>query len=776
MKCKTLVHSLAALAVATTLLVTGTPAVPAHAAPSDPAPAPALASGRSAALAAADRQGATAARQLGLAPQEKLVAKDAVLDPDGARHLRYERTYSGLPVLGGDLVVHQAPDGTLRGVDRASGTPLAGLDASPALNAARAQATALDARPGASVNRPPRLVVWAADGAPRVAWETVIAGTADDGGPSKLHVITDAGNGEVIRTFEGVQTGTGHGVHVGEVPIGTTPADSGYQLKDGARGGTYTTDMHGGTVDGGSLFTRSTDSWGDGLPSNRESAAVDAHFGVAATWDFYKNTFGRAGIRGDGVGASSRVHFGSGYRNAFWDDYCFCMSFGDGDGNVHPVTSVDVAGHEMTHGVTAATAGLMYAGESGGLNEATSDILGTMVEFYADLPVDTPDYLIGEKIDLHGDRAPLRYLDKPSKDGRSADYWRRGLGGIDVHLSSGVANHFFYLLSEGSGAKTVNGVAYDSPTYDRSTLGGIGRDKAAAIWYRALTVYMTSTTNYAGARTATLHAAEDLYGAGGEYTAVAAAWSAVNVGTALPGAPALTLPGDQVTALGTAVDLLVPAVGGSGAPTYTADSLPGGLSIDAATGRITGTPGAAGSTTVTVTATFTSGATASTAFTWAVTDGTGPCPSVQLVGNAGFESGGALPWSATAGTVDADLVQAGHAGSWKAWLDGYGSGHEDTVAQTVAVPAGCRATLKYWLHIDSAENTTSARYDRLSVTVNGNEVAAYSNLDRADGYSLRTVDLSAYAGQSVALEFTGREDGSYQTSFVLDDITVELGS
>ncbi|MEE1825215.1 hypothetical protein PUR61_23970, partial [Streptomyces sp. BE20] len=124
---------------------------------------------------------------------------------------------------------------------------------------------------------------------------------------------------------------------------------------------------------------------------------------------------------------------------------------------------------------------------------------------------------------------------------------------------------------------------------------------------------------------------------------------------------------------------------------------------------------------------------------------------------------------------DTDRGQASHGGSWKAWLDGYGSGHTDTVAQTVAVPAGCRATLTYWLHVDTAENTTSSRYDRLTVTANGQEVAAYSNLDRAAGYILRTVDLSAYAGQNVALTFTGTEDTSAQTSFVLDDITVEIG-
>ncbi|MEE1820861.1 M4 family peptidase, partial [Streptomyces sp. BE20] len=128
MKRTTPVHRLAALAVTTALLVTAAPAVASQAA--RPAPAPTPASGRNAALAAADRQGAVVALHLGLAPQEKLVAKDAVLDPDGTRHLRYERTYSGLPVLGGDLVAHQAPNGTLRGVDRASDAPLTGLNTS----------------------------------------------------------------------------------------------------------------------------------------------------------------------------------------------------------------------------------------------------------------------------------------------------------------------------------------------------------------------------------------------------------------------------------------------------------------------------------------------------------------------------------------------------------------------------------------------------------------------------------------------------------------------
>lgn len=186
-------------------------------------------------------------------------------------------------------------------------------------------------------------------------------------------------------------------------------------------------------------------------------------------------------------------------------------------------------------------------------------------------------------------------------------------------------------------------------------------------------------------------------------------------------------------------------------------------------------PGTAGSAAVTVTAVFASGATASTGFTWAVTDGTGPCPSAQLVGNAGFESGAAAPWTTSGSVVDADLTQPAHGGTWKAWLDGYGSSHTDTLTQTVVVPAGCTTMLGYWLHVGSDETTSTTQYDRLSVTVNGAEVATHSNLDRADGYTRHTVDLSSYAGRTVTLGFKGREDTSLQTSFVLDDVTVEIG-
>jgi Zn-dependent metalloprotease len=205
------------------------------------------------------------------------------------------------------------------------------------------------------------------------------------------------------------------------------------------------------------------------------------------------------------------------------------MTYGDGASNTHPLTELDVAGHEMSHGVTENTAGLTYAGESGGLNEATSDIFGTMVEFYASNANDPGDYLIGEEFDL-AKHLGFRRMDDPSSDGSSASCWSPTVGSLDVHYSSGVGNHFFYLLAEGSGAKTIGGVAHTSTTCNGSTVTGIGRDAAGAIWYRALTVYMTSSTNYSGARQASIKAADDLYGAGSAQSdAVAAAWSGVDV-------------------------------------------------------------------------------------------------------------------------------------------------------------------------------------------------------------------------------------------------------
>ncbi|MET9383843.1 M4 family metallopeptidase [Streptomyces sp. NPDC002928] len=536
--------AVAAGALLTTGLTTGTAAAQT---PAD--------SGKAAPLAAAPLQLSSAARttliqqqqadapetatEIGLGAKEKLVVKDVVKDVDGTVHTRYERTYAGLPVLGGDLVVHQSASGATKSVTKAVKASIKVASVKPQITAAKAEKQALTAAQAAgsektAADSAPRKVIWAGSGTPVLAYETVVGGLQDDGTPNELHVITDAATGKKLYEYQGVETGTGKTLYSGTVTLNTTLSGSTYQLTDGTRGGHKTYNKaHSTSSSAGTLFTDADDVWGTGAASSSttdQTAAADAAYGAQVTWDFYKSTFGRSGIKNNGVAAYSRVHYGNAYVNAFWDDSCFCMTYGDGSGNTHPLTSLDVAGHEMSHGVTSNTAGLNYSGESGGLNEATSDIFGTGVEFYAANSNDVGDYLIGEKININGDGTPLRYMDQPSKDGGSANYWSSSVGNLDVHYSSGVANHFFYLLSEGSGSKTINGVSYNSPTYNGSTVTGIGRDKALQIWYKALTTYFTSTTKYAGARTGTLSAAAALYGSGStEYNAVAAAWTAVNV-------------------------------------------------------------------------------------------------------------------------------------------------------------------------------------------------------------------------------------------------------
>ncbi|MEU0194332.1 M4 family metallopeptidase [Streptomyces afghaniensis] len=530
--------AVAAGALLTTGMTSGTSAAADSSAKPTLAAAPVLLSApaRTALIKEQQADATGTADEIGLGEQEKLVVRDVVKDADGTVHTRYERTYAGLPVLGGDLVVHESKSGVPQGVTRATKAKLEVDSLKPAVTAAKAEKQAVTLAKAAGsekteANSTPRKVIWAADGKPTLAYETVVGGLQEDGTPNELHVVTDAATGKKLYEYQGIETGTGNTTYSGKVTLGTTKSGSSYNLTDGTRGGHKTYNLNRGTSGTGTLFSGSDDVWGNGNPSNLETAAADAHYGAQVTWDFYKSTFGRSGIRNDGKAAYSRVHYGNNYVNAFWSDSCFCMTYGDGSGNTHPLTSLDVAAHEMSHGLTSATAGLNYSGESGGLNEATSDIFGAGAEFFAGNSSDVGDYLIGEEIDIRGDGSPLRYMDKPSKDGNSADAWSAGLGSLDVHYSSGPANHFFYLLSEGSGSKTINGVTYNSPTSNGSAVTGIGRTKALQIWYKALTTYMTSTTKYAQARTATLNAASALYGASStEYKAVAAAWSAVNVG------------------------------------------------------------------------------------------------------------------------------------------------------------------------------------------------------------------------------------------------------
>ncbi|MFL5353001.1 M4 family metallopeptidase [Archangium sp.] len=473
-----------------------------------------------------------AGQTFGVKDSQELQARAVIVDDNGTQHVRFDRTVQGLRVLGGDFVVHGNADATE--FSAASAASLKGVSLKPSFDGAAASVLAQAAFQGVKLDSSSaELVIDSLGGrAPALAYEVVLEGFKADQSPTELHVLVDATTGALRDQYEGIHTsaavGTGKSLYQGSVSINTNSTSTGFEMRDTTRGNGFYTVNLGGKQQGGSIFTDADNIWGNGTTSDAASGAVDAHFGQQITFDYYKNIQGRNGIDGAGNTGYSRVHYGRAYNNAFWSDSCFCMTYGDGDGvQFTPLIALDVAGHEMSHGVTSRSANLTYSGESGGLNEATSDIFGTLVEFYANTANDPGDYLIGETIytpSKAGDA--LRYMYNPSLDGASKNCWTSTVGSLDVHYSSGVANHFFYLLAEGS--SPASGPA--SPTCNGSSVSGIGRDAAGKIWYRALTVYMTSSTNYAGARQATLKAATDLFGAGStQYNAVAAAWSAVSV-------------------------------------------------------------------------------------------------------------------------------------------------------------------------------------------------------------------------------------------------------
>ncbi|MCL7458405.1 M28 family peptidase [Micromonospora echinofusca] len=181
---------------------------------------------------------------------------------------------------------------------------------------------------------------------------------------------------------------------------------------------------------------------------------------------------------------------------------------------------------------------------------------------------------------------------------------------------------------------------------------------------------------------------------------------------------------------------------------------------------------AVGTYTVTVTGAGSGGVSRTASYTLTVGGG-GGCAGGQLIGNGGFESGSS-PWTASSGVITNDADQPARTGSYKAWLVGYGSTRTDTLSQSVTIPAGCASyTLSFWLHVDTAETTTSTAYDRLVVQVGTATLATYSNLNAAAGYTQRSFNVAGYAGQTVTLKFTGTEDASLQTSFVIDDVTLQ---
>jgi hypothetical protein len=257
----------------------------------------------------------------------------------------------------------------------------------------------------------------------------------------------------------------------------------------------------------------------------------------------------------------------------------------------------------------------------------------------------------------------------------------------------------------------------------------------------------------------------------------------VQFGGATGGGVSVANPGAQTATLGHATSLQISATDSAGGTlSYSASGLPAGLSINSATGLISGTPITAGSDNVTVTARDSTGPSGSTQFTWTIASGGGGgCTAAQLLGNPGFETGTATPWATTTGVINNSATEPPHAGGWDTWLDGYGTTHTDTLSQAVTLPTGCASyTFGFWLHVDTAETSTTQAFDTLKVQVlNGSgsvlaTLGTFSNLDAIAGYAQHSFSLAPYAGQTVTVKFTGAEDSIDQTSFVLDDTAVDV--
>ena len=484
-----------------------------------------------------------AAASLGAARAE-FVRSGAHRDDLGIEHTRFQQTVRGVKVFGGEAIVHRGPLGDeVITDDFRQGLKVANA---ARLNDAQAIARAISLHGGfdkLTAEPVSELVVLPLEGGEARLTYKVELRQEDGSEHTAMPVFfIDAESGEKLFGYDNLQTAAATGtlktLYSGSPTGATFQSGTTYYMEDvGRKVGVF--DMRNGST--AYRFTDTDNIWGTNTTASSQSAGADAHFGAQKTYDYFKLTHARNGIDGaggpggytsiDGVTRliSSRVHYGTNYNNAYWSSPY--MTYGDGDGTTfRPLVTLDIAGHEMTHGVTQYSAGLVYSNESGALNESMSDVFGAMVERYARGET-LNTWLIGEEAytpSTAGDA--LRYMDNPHRkaggtytvDDDPCHYAERYTGTADnggVHINSGIANHAFYLLAKG-GTNHRSGV----------TVTGIGADAAAKIWYRALTGYMTSSTNFKGARTATLNAAAALYGSGSaNYNAVAQAWTAVGV-------------------------------------------------------------------------------------------------------------------------------------------------------------------------------------------------------------------------------------------------------
>ncbi len=495
---------------------------------------------------------------LDLKQAETFVLQKDQIDEIGIQHQKFQQYYKGIKVEYGTYTAHakngriQMLSGEFKKIDKLNTTP--GLSKNAALQAALTQVGATtymwqsleneawikteQANNNATFYPEGELVIIEnyKNRKNRKAYrKPVLAYKFDiyaDQPRSREYVYVDAQSGKIVHSNAIIKhveaTGTVATKYSGTKTITTDSYNSSFRLRDYSRGGgVFTYDMNEGTNYANALdFTDDDNDWTAAEWDNAEkdNAALDAQYGAQATYDYFLSKFNRNSYNDAGATIISYVHYDANYENAFWDGQR--MTYGDGANYFSPLTSIDVAAHEIGHAVCTYTANLVYSYESGALNEGFSDIWGACVERFAEPGKDA--WAIGEDISLQS--VALRSMSNPKSQGQPDTYggtnWYTGSGDNGgVHYNSGVINHWFYILSEGKTGTNDNGAAY--------SVTGIGIDDAAQIAYRAEAIYLSSNSNYSAARTYTIQAAEDLFGAcSDEVLATTDAWYAVGVGSA----------------------------------------------------------------------------------------------------------------------------------------------------------------------------------------------------------------------------------------------------
>jgi Zn-dependent metalloprotease len=610
------------------------------------------------------------------APTLKIGKDDAFVTQDivsgGNLHFTsYERTWRGLHVVGGDFVVVTDDSGNVVTTSVAQTRKVRLDSATPAISRSRAVAVARTLVRQVRKAQVARLVVWQGQTS-HLAWEVAVSGLdRHSGDASALTAYVDARSGRVVSSEQRVRYATGNTAHAGTVTFPTTQSGSTYSMRYPGQANLACQNYSSGKV-----YSGTDDIWGNGSRTDLETACADAFYAVDQERQMLSEWLGRDGM--DGEGGWVPIKMGLDKEDAYYNGKA--VTIGRLSKSRAWMSWIDVVAHEFGHGVDDHS--------PGGISDDTTaefiaDSFGTATEFYANNPVDTPDFLVGVE-----EGGAIRDGADPSSLGAPNCFDKNKIASTETHDAAGPGDHWFYLLSEGS--DPTNGQP-ESPTCNGKSVTGVGVKSAIQVLYNAMQM-KTSSTSYPKYRLWTLTAAKSMDSSCDLYRHVKAAWDAVSV-PAQSGEPTCGVPEE--------------------------------------------------------------------------------CNG-QLLGNAGFESGAASPWTASDDVIDDSGDQAARSGDYKAWLNGFGETNTSQLSQRVTIPADCYATLSFYLHVGSDETTRSSAYDRLTVKIGSTTLDSFTNLDEASGYTRYSYDVSDYAGETVTITFSGKEDNELATSFLIDDTALSL--